>query len=142
MAFDPYENLDKIKRLTFELSSMPAKFTNILLVDDSEENLTVMKYQLTKRGYTVFTSTSGMDAIHVLETQPIDAVIVDYCMPGMDGVELLEKIQSYKIRKVLLTSYLPRYLQSCMRESFNKAIELGASFVEKPFKPEYLEGLV
>lgn len=142
MAFDPYENLDKIKRLTFELSSMPSKFTNVLVVDDSEENLVVMKYQLTKSGYNVFTSTSGVDAIHVLESTPIDAVIVDYCMPGMDGVELLEKIKSYKIRKVLLTSYLPRYLQGYMKESFNKALELGAAFAEKPFKPEYLEGLV
>lgn len=142
MEFNPHKNLDKIRRLTFELSSMPAKYNNVLIVDDIESCLALTKHQLSKRGYKVFTSTCGEEAVKILETKPIDAVILDYCMPGMNGIQLLEKIQGYKIRKVLLTSYLPTYLQSCHEGSFNKALELGATFVEKPFKPEYLEEVI
>ncbi|MEU4237438.1 response regulator [Actinoplanes sp. NPDC026619] len=65
----------------------------VLLVDDENEILEALALQL-RRDHKVLTAASGDDALRVLaETGPVAAVISDLRMPGMDGVELLRRIQ-------------------------------------------------
>lgn len=63
------------------------KFT-ILCVDDDESGLLLRKLLLEAEGYEVLTADSGRNGLTVLEKQPVDAVILDYAMPTMNGGEV------------------------------------------------------
>lgn len=65
---------------------------NILLVDDHEDTLEVMKYGLMSE-YNVFTANDGMSALSIMEKNKIAIVISDHRMPGMSGVELLKEVR-------------------------------------------------
>ena len=68
--------------------------TSVLLVDDEVPFVEAMTRRLKKRGIRVETAFSGTEALHVLaENKNIEVVILDVKMPGMDGIETLEKIR-------------------------------------------------
>lgn len=143
MQFDPCSNLEKIRRLTFQLTSWPPEtYKNVLIVDDSEDTRFLLRLQLSRKGYFVYEASNGKQAMEILTEHPIDAALIDYCMPEMDGLELLEKLKEYRIRKVLLTSYLPVCLQRWGGTASELCNKLGAIFAEKPFRMEYLEGVM
>ena len=66
----------------------------ILVVDDNEVNLQVADGLLKKFGINCTKATSGYQALDLLKTQKFDIVFMDHQMPGMDGVETLEKIRA------------------------------------------------
>lgn len=71
----------------------PTGRSTVLLVDDETAILETLALQL-RRDHTVLTAESGDDALRMLaETGPVAAVISDLRMPGMDGVELLRRVQ-------------------------------------------------
>ena len=82
---------------------------NILLVDDETAFLDAMKRRLTKRGFSVETAESGMDAMELLEDKHagIEVVILDVKMPGIDGVETLREIKRKypMVEVVMLTGH-------------------------------------
>lgn len=78
----------------------------ILYVDDEHNNLVVFKNSFF-RHYEIFTATSGQEGLEILAKEEIHLVITDQKMPGMTGVEFLEKVvASYpEIIRILLTAY-------------------------------------
>ena len=66
---------------------------NILLVDDDEKLLRLLSLRLQTEGYEVAAATSGAGALEQLERQRSHFVLTDLRMPGMQGIELLERIQ-------------------------------------------------
>ena len=81
----------------------------LLLVDDEVAFLEAMGRRLKKRDFTVFTATSGMEAIEILSENgdKVDVVILDVKMPGMDGIETLAEIKRKfpLIEVVMLTGH-------------------------------------
>lgn len=79
---------------------------SILYVDDEQNNLVVFKNAFF-REYRIFTALSGQEGLEILEREDIHLVITDQKMPGMTGVEFLEKIvQSYPDSiRMILTAY-------------------------------------
>ncbi len=67
---------------------------HILLVDDETEFLELMTKRLDRRNFQVSTAANGVDALKVLETTPVDVVVLDVRMPGMDGIETLRRIKA------------------------------------------------
>ena len=65
----------------------------ILLVDDEEELLDMMRIKLASWGYDVLTATGGKEAIRLVKTKVPDAVILDIKMPQLDGIETLRQIR-------------------------------------------------
>ena len=65
----------------------------VLLVDDEEAYVETLAKRLTRRGLTVFTANRGERALEVLAGNPVDVVILDMKMPGMDGIETLTRIK-------------------------------------------------
>lgn len=68
---------------------------NILIVDDHPTNLTLLRAQLEAEGHTVVDAATGIEALAVLLRNPIDAVISDILMPGMDGYQLCHEIREH-----------------------------------------------
>ncbi|MBO7485554.1 MAG: response regulator [Spirochaetaceae bacterium] len=77
-------------------TSLPFKApeARILVVDDNEVNLQVADGLLKKFGINCTKAMSGYEALDLLNTQKFDIVFMDHQMPGMDGVETLEKIRA------------------------------------------------
>lgn len=66
----------------------------ILVADDEVHIVQVVAIKLRNNGYTVLTASSGSEAWEILSQTPCDALVTDYQMPGMNGVELIEKLRS------------------------------------------------
>ena len=79
---------------------------NILAVDDEEDNLDLLRRTFRKE-YNVFTSTNGYDGLKLMERIDIALIITDQRMPGMTGIQLLEKtIERYpNTIRIILTAY-------------------------------------
>lgn len=93
-------------------ASVPASRTaselwTVLCVDDETNILSALKRVLRGAGYCVVTSGDGAQALRRLEEMPIDIVISDMRMPGMDGVALLEQVQQRwpGVARLLLTGH-------------------------------------
>lgn len=79
----------------------------ILVIDDKRNILHVISAVLKREGYGVITATSGEEAILKLKKNPIDIVITDYLLPGMDGLKILELVKEKdpNIPVILITAY-------------------------------------
>lgn len=65
----------------------------ILFVDDEADFVDIMKQRLESWGYEITTASSGKEALDILAGNRVDTIILDYLMPGMDGVAVLEQIR-------------------------------------------------
>ena len=66
----------------------------ILLVDDDEDYRKIAVRRLESWGYDVISAASGKEAVEVVKEMSPDLVVLDYLMPGMDGIETLKEIRS------------------------------------------------
>jgi DNA-binding NtrC family response regulator len=77
--------------------------TNILLVDDEEDFVEMLSMRLEEAGEKVTPAYDGKMCLDLLEKKPIDVVILDIKMPGMDGIQTLRKIKmTYPLVEVIL----------------------------------------
>jgi len=66
----------------------------ILCIDDSEQSLSVRKFMLETRGYSVVACSNGRDALAAFERGGIDLILSDLMMPELDGAELVRRMKS------------------------------------------------
>lgn len=107
---------------------------HVLLVDDEQDFLDIMKERLSSRGMEVSTETSPEEALKRIESELFDALILDLQMPGIDGLEALKRAKKLRpeLQVILLTGH-------ASIEKGVEAIKLGAmDFVEKPADLEAL----
>ena len=67
----------------------------ILVVDDEVKICELLQRFFEKKGYTVITANSGMDAIEKVQNESPDVMLLDIRMPGMDGVEVLKCVREF-----------------------------------------------
>jgi DNA-binding NtrC family response regulator len=78
---------------------------NVLLVDDETDFLNVLIRRVKRRGIDVCSARNAAEALECLETEPVDVVVLDVKMPGMDGVEALKEIKrGYPSIEVIMLS--------------------------------------
>lgn len=79
----------------------------VLVVDDEEDFLDPMVERLRTRGLHVLSATSGKEALDILGMSPVEVVVLDVKMPGMDGIETLREIKSRHsgVEVILLTGH-------------------------------------
>jgi PAS domain S-box-containing protein len=102
----------------------------ILVVDDEEKIRMSLSGLLRDYDYEVATASSGSECLQILSSQPSDLVILDIVMPGMDGIEVLQRIkEEYKDTEVIIiTGYADK-------EKAIATFRLGVyDFIEKPFE--------
>lgn len=109
---------------------------SILLVDDEDDILEFLSYNLKKNGYQVYTAKDGEEGIKkAIKTKP-DLIILDVMMPKMDGIETCDRLRSIKEIGdpiiIFLTARSEEYSQIA-------GYEVGADdYISKPIKPKIL----
>jgi DNA-binding NtrC family response regulator len=108
---------------------MPRQGT-VLVIDDEELMREILDTLLTREGYRVRTVSSGAEGLDVVKSTPVDAVIVDVMMPGMDGLQVLDAIRAFDDDlPVLMITAL------ASMETAVGAMKRGAfDYITKPFK--------
>jgi two-component system response regulator HydG len=107
---------------------------NIMVVDDEMIIRESFFHWFEKSGHQVQTAASGQEALKKLDQLPFDLLLVDIKMPGMSGIELLEKVKvAYPDTIVIIITAYGSI------ESAVQAMKLGAAdYLLKPFKPDQL----
>ena len=113
---------------------------NILLVDDDRNLVTTLSYGLHKalgEASSVALCLSSSEALSMLAIQEFDVVVSDFNMPGMSGLEFLNRIRQDhpEMILVLITAYGTDALEEGVRQ-------LGGGYIHKPFEPSFLVQLI
>jgi DNA-binding response OmpR family regulator len=113
----------------------------ILVVDDDEAIRILLKEELTEEGYQVITADNARDALKLVEQEPLDLVILDIRMPGMDGLEALPRILGMKegLPVILNTAY-SQYKESFMSWAADAYIVKSSDLGELKAKVRELTG--
>jgi CheY-like chemotaxis protein len=109
----------------------------VLLVDDDSRNIFALSSVLERRGMRVLTSTTGSEAIELIESTPdLAIVLMDIMMPEMDGYRTIEKIRkSPAYRRLPIIALTAK----AMKGDREKCLEAGASdYLAKPVNTEQL----
>ncbi len=104
-----------------------------MLVDDEDDILEFLSYNLKKEGYTVFTASIGKEAIAIAQKEFPNLVILDVMMPGMDGMEVCRELRKNEKLKDVLIAFL-----TARNEDYSQisGFESGADdYITKPIKP-------
>lgn len=116
--------------------NMPNTLHTVLIVDDDEDILDLLSYNLSKEGYKVFQATDGEKALEVAKEKLPELIILDIMMPRMDGVEACRLMrlepELAKAHVIFLTARVEEYSEVA-------AFDSGADdFISKPIKPRAL----
>jgi DNA-binding NtrC family response regulator len=117
---------------------MPEQKLSILIVDDEEVVRDSLVHWFTEEGYEVEAAANASDALAKLAAREFDLLIADIRMPGMDGIELLEKMRAEQLDTsvIVMTGY-------ASVETAVRALKHGAfDYITKPFDPDDLSVVV
>lgn len=116
------------------MKSSKANRNDILIVDDTPENLAVLSQMLTERGYLVRPAINGQVALKAVRERLPDLIMLDIMMPGVSGYHVCEQLKADK-----RTRDIPILFVSALDETMAKlkAFEVGGvDYVTKPFQAE------
>ena len=105
----------------------------VLAVDDEPQILRALRASLAARGHDVLTAPNGETALETVATEPVELVVLDLGLPGMDGVEVIRRLRSWSEVPVIVLSVRDA------QDDKVAALNAGADdYVTKPFAMEEL----
>ena len=113
-----------------------AEQSKILIVDDEEDILQFLEYNLKKENFEVYTASSGRIAIGIAERVRPDLIILDVMMPDLDGIETCKELRAIGSLKNTLVAFL-----TARNEDYSQiaGFDAGADdYISKPIKPRVL----
>lgn len=117
----------------FTAEKYQSTMNKILLVDDEEDILNFLSYNLKKEGYEVLAASNGHDGIELAKKNKPDLIVLDVMMPEMDGIETCRLIRENEALKSTLIVFL-----SARSEDYTQiaGFDSGADdYITKPIKP-------
>ncbi|MGD8257569.1 MAG: response regulator transcription factor [Desulfobacterales bacterium] len=108
----------------------------ILVVDDEEDILELVKYNLEKEGYQVTGALSGEEALKKARSNDFDLIVLDLMLPGIDGLDVTKSLKNDQN-----TRNVPLVMLTAKGEEADivTGLELGADdYITKPFSPRVL----
>src|ERR1700704_4615943 len=115
----------------------------ILIVDDHEDNIELLRARLEARGYEVEGANDGQAALDVVDRWCPDLILLDVMMPKMDGMEVVRRLKAKTDRKEL--PFIPVIMQTALDSTENKVegLDAGADdYITKPINFAELEARV
>ena len=115
---------------------MKKKDIKILLVDDEQDILEIVSYNLSQEGYQIVTATNGKEAITKAKKELPHLIIMDVMMPEMDGIEACENIRKFPELEHTIITFL-----TARSEDYSQVagFDAGADdYIAKPIKPKIL----
>jgi two-component system phosphate regulon response regulator PhoB len=112
----------------------------ILVVDDEEDILELVRYNLAREGYTPVLATSGEEALKIARRELFDLIILDLMLPGLDGLEVAKALKNDPQARSI-----PIIMLTARGEDADvvAGLEIGADdYVTKPFSPRVLSARV
>jgi len=112
----------------------PSKPIDVLIVDDTPENLRLLSTMLIRRGYSVRKAINGSMALTAAQALPPDLILLDIMMPLMDGYEVCQQLKANP-----KTAEIPIIFLSALDDVFDKVQAFsvgGADYISKPFHLE------
>jgi len=112
----------------------------ILLVDDEQDILDFLGYNLTKEGYNVITANNGSDAIKIAKKELPNLIILDVMMPELDGMETCRQLREIDALKDVLIAFL-----TARNEDYSQIAGFdvgGDDYITKPIKPRVLSSRI
>jgi adenylate cyclase len=113
---------------------------HLLVVDDDATNRDMLTRRLQRQGYVVSTAESGRQALQILRSKPLDLVLLDLIMPGIDGYQVLIKIKNDPALQ-----HIPVIMISGLDQQggIARCIEAGAEdYLTKPFSAIFLRARI
>ena len=110
--------------------------STILIVDDEEDILEFLEYNLKKEEFDVHTASSGRKAIEIAQKVNPDLIILDVMMPDLDGIETCKELRDLPNLKNTLIAFL-----TARNEDYSQiaGFDAGADdYINKPIKPRVL----
>ena len=112
---------------------LAGEMKKVLVIEDNEQNMYLVRYILQQHGYRVFEATSGPEGMQLVQEHMPDLILLDIQLPGMDGYEVATALRNTdgvsNIPIVAVTSY-------AMPGDREKVINAGCTgHIEKPIKP-------
>ncbi len=110
----------------------------ILLIDDDEGLTHFLSRFFNRKGYEVTSCLNGKDAIRIIANDGFDLIMLDYKMPGLNGLETLEKIKKAQVKTpiIIMTAYGDT-------DTAIEAMKRGAyEYLNKPFERKELSRIV
>lgn len=106
----------------------------ILVIEDNEQNLYLIRFILEKNGYTVIAARTGMDGVDMAAAHAPDAILMDIQLPDIDGLEATKRIRASATGRdvpiIAITSH-------AMAGDRDKSLAAGCTgYIEKPINPE------
>jgi DNA-binding response OmpR family regulator len=108
----------------------------ILVVEDEEHIRLVVEYNLRREGFEVYLAEDGSTALELARKAIPDVILLDWMLPGMDGLEVLTELKHDK-----RTEHIPVFMLTAkgMPGDIDRAFDLGADdYITKPFDPRLL----
>jgi two-component system alkaline phosphatase synthesis response regulator PhoP len=108
----------------------------ILVVDDEQDILELLKFKFSKEGYQVTCAASGEEALRCVRSEAPDLIVLDLMLPGIDGIEVARELKND-----FDTKSIPIVMVTAKGEEADivTGLELGADdYITKPFSPRIL----
>ena len=108
----------------------------ILVVEDEPDIRDLLEFTISRSGFDIYEAESAEDALKILDRGIPELIIIDWMLPGMDGIDLAKKLRSDD-----LTKDLPIIMLTARGEEADKlrSFEVGIDdYVTKPFSPKEL----
>ena len=111
------------------------KQRRVLVVDDEPKVLRFIEIGLKLKGFNVFTTTSGKEALELVSSEEPDVMLLDIVMPDLNGYEVLKQLRTFSNIPVIVISASPAIQ--------NDIVKHGADyFIMKPFDPNDLASVI
>ncbi|MBC1373327.1 response regulator transcription factor [Listeria booriae] len=106
---------------------------NVLIADDQKDMLKILCAYFEKEGFTVFQAETGEEALTIFYEEKLDLAVLDWMMPGINGIEVCKEMKASSGLKVMMLT------AKSEGEDEYFALEAGADdYVKKPFFPKAL----
>ena len=108
----------------------------ILVVEDEQDILELVRYNLARENYKVFCASSGEEALKIAASEPLELIVLDLMLPRMDGLEVTRRLKNNsKTQDIFIVMLTAKGSEA----DIVTGLELGADdYITKPFSPRVL----